>query len=158
MAVLHLMVGLPGSGKTTYARNHAKEWNALVLTPDVWHTALFGNDFSGADQSPEHDARHSRVEHLMWETAGELLSMGVNVVLDFGFWAKSEREGLRRWANSLGAGCQVHYMDVPLEEILSRLAKRNVQNNGDVFQVTEDDMRKWAAQFEPPDQEELNWN
>ena len=117
MPTLHLMVGLPGSGKTTYAREYAKEWNALVLTPDVWHTTLFGDDFSGADNSGEHDARHSRIEELMWKTAVELLAMGVNVVLDFGFWAKSEREGLSRWAESLGAGCRVHYMDVPLEEI-----------------------------------------
>lgn len=157
MATLHLMVGLPGSGKTTYARNHAKEWNALVLTPDVWHTALFGDDFSGADESPEHDVRHSRIENLMWKTAGELLNMGVNVVLDFGFWAKSEREGLRQWAKSLGAGCQVHYMDVPLDEILTRLEKRNSQNNGDVFQVRPEDLHKWAAQFEVPDSEELAW-
>lgn len=157
MATLHLMVGLPGSGKTTYARNHAKEWNALVLTPDVWHTALFGDDFFGADQRPEHDARHSRIEHLMWQTAGELLHMGVNVVLDFGFWAKSEREELRHWAQSFGAGCQVHYMDVPLEEILYRLDKRNVQNNGDVFQVKPEDIQKWADQFEPPDPNELAW-
>src|SRR4051794_29563958 len=34
LAILHLMVGLPCSGKTTYARQLARESNALVLTLD----------------------------------------------------------------------------------------------------------------------------
>mgnify|MGYP001853078299 FL=1 len=85
------------------------------------------------------------------------MAMGVNVALDFGFWAKSERQGLRRWAESLGAGCRVHYMDVPLEEILARLERRNRENDGDVFQVSPEDIQKWAAFFEPPDEDELSW-
>ncbi|MBV9304506.1 MAG: AAA family ATPase, partial [Acidobacteriaceae bacterium] len=32
MATLHLMIGLPCSGKTTYARQLAGETNALLLT------------------------------------------------------------------------------------------------------------------------------
>jgi NAD(P)-dependent dehydrogenase (short-subunit alcohol dehydrogenase family) len=32
MAILHLMIGLPCSGKTTYARKLAGETNALLLT------------------------------------------------------------------------------------------------------------------------------
>jgi predicted kinase len=38
------MVGLPCSGKTTYARQLAGEINALLLTLDVWHLKLFGHD------------------------------------------------------------------------------------------------------------------
>ena len=45
MATLHLMVGLPGSGKTTEAKRIAAECGALRLTPDEWHFSLFGNDF-----------------------------------------------------------------------------------------------------------------
>jgi predicted kinase len=39
-----------------------------------------------------HDDRHNVVESLMWEVAARVLSLGVNVILDFGFWSKSERE------------------------------------------------------------------
>ncbi len=157
MAVLHLMVGLPGSGKTTFARAHAKEWRAAVLTPDVWQTALFGDDFRGAEDSAEHDARHTRIEGLLWDLAAQLLAIGTNVVLDYGFWAREEREDFRERAHALGAGCEVHYMDVPLEEILFQLEKRNRENDGDVFRVSREDLLAWAALFEPPDEEELSW-
>jgi len=44
------MVGLPGSGKTTLARSLEKEYSALRLTPDEWHTALFGYDVEQEQQ------------------------------------------------------------------------------------------------------------
>lgn len=54
MATLHLMVGLPCSGKSTYARRLENETNALLLSLDVWHLKLFGDDVGHEC----HDARH----------------------------------------------------------------------------------------------------
>ncbi|NEE15621.1 AAA family ATPase, partial [Streptomyces sp. SID7499] len=42
MTTLFLMVGLPGAGKTTRARQLAEEYGALRLTPDEWLLPLFG--------------------------------------------------------------------------------------------------------------------
>jgi predicted kinase len=41
-----LVVGLPGSGKTTRARRLATEHNALRLTPDEWMIRSFGEHCS----------------------------------------------------------------------------------------------------------------
>src|SRR5262249_39568873 len=57
LATLHLMVGLPCSGKTTLAKQLEHERSALRLTPDEWQVALFGQDA----EEPEHDARHSLI-------------------------------------------------------------------------------------------------
>ncbi|MCB9148888.1 MAG: AAA family ATPase [Caldilineaceae bacterium] len=62
MATLHLMVGLPCSGKTTLAQKLEHELPALRLNTDEWHIRLFGQD---AEDS-EHDARHSPIETLLW--------------------------------------------------------------------------------------------
>lgn len=121
MSTLHLMVGLPGSGKTTEAIRLEHEHKALRLTPDEWQYFLFGHDIS----DPEHDERHTKVEELMWEIAVKVLKSGVDVILDFGFWAKSERDAFRRKARSFGANTQIHYMDVPKDIIWERLSVRN---------------------------------
>jgi AAA domain len=44
---LYLLVGLPGSGKTTLARQLETERYALRLTPDEWMMPLFGWGESG---------------------------------------------------------------------------------------------------------------
>jgi predicted kinase len=97
MATLHLMVGLPCSGKTTYARRLAREVQALLLTTDLWHLTLFGDDV-GDD---EHDTRHARIEEIMWDVARHVLVLGGDVVLDFGCWARVERDDYRRRAKEL---------------------------------------------------------
>ena len=94
MAVLHLMVGLPCSGKTTYARRLAATANALLLTPDAWYLKLFDNDAG----HPDHDRKHSQIEAIMLDVARQALMLGCNVILDFGFWAVQEREALRHMA------------------------------------------------------------
>ena len=50
MATLLLMVGLPGAGKITRARELAAEHRALRLSPDAWMIPLFGE--SEADGKP----------------------------------------------------------------------------------------------------------
>ncbi len=151
MATLHLMVGLPCSGKTTYARRLAESENALLLTPDIWQIALFGQDFPG----PYHDARHSAIEGIMWDVARRVLSLGASVILDFGFWAKEERDDFRQRARSLGAGFKIHYMDVPPSELYRRLEERNRSLPDGVFIIPKAEMDAFIALFKPPDAGEL---
>ena len=99
MATLHLMVGLPCSGKTTRAKELEREQFALRLTPDEWHVQLFGQDA----EEREHDARHHLIEMMLWTIARRALELGMNVILDFGFWAREEREDYRARAKALEA-------------------------------------------------------
>ena len=150
MATLYLMVGLPCSGKTTLARTLEQEHSALRLTPDEWQVRLFGQD--AAD--PQHNARHSLIESLQWQVAERALALGNNVILDFGFWAREEREDFRSRAKHLGAGSEVHFLDVPSDELLRRLAIRNAQP-GLAFRIPEEMLRSWIELFQKPDPDEL---
>lgn len=151
MATLYLMVGLPCSGKTTLAKELEQEQSALRLTPDAWHIGLFGQD---ADE-PEHDARHLFIETMLWKIASRALELGTNVILDYGFWAREEREDYRLRAKRLGASSEVRFLDVPEEELLRRLAVRNSQSSQESFHISEERMKPWIAFFQKPAPDEL---
>lgn len=151
MATLHLMVGLPFSGKTTLARKLEQECSALRLTPDEWHVRLFGQDA----REPEHDTRHSQIEAMLWKIASRALELGTNVILDFGFWAREEREDFRLRAKQLGASSEVHFLDVPEDELLRRLEGRNSQPSQESFYISVEMMKPWIAFFQRPTPDEL---
>jgi len=150
-ATLHLMVGLPCSGKSTLARRLAEEHNALLLTTDAWHIRLFGDDAI----DPLHDERHSIIEAIEWDVAERVLTLGCDVILDFGFWNRAERLELRERARALGVGFRLHYMDVPTDELYRRLRKRNREAPPGSFTIPESMMDKFIPVFEPPSLDEF---
>jgi predicted kinase len=146
-ARLILMCGLPGSGKTTVAKRLAKELRAVRLSPDEWKHAL------GLDYYDE--PGRVRLEAQLWVLGQELLGLGQSLVLENGFWAREERDELRRVGRALGASVQLHYLHAPVEELWRRLELRNDLAEPGLVPIERSDLEKWAAQFEPPDAAEL---
>lgn len=158
IATLHLMVGLPCSGKTTLARKLEKKYSALRLTPDEWQIRLFGNDYrDNMTESEEamHDARHDVVESLMWDVAARVLVLGNDVILDFGCWVRNQRDEFRFQAKKLGADFKIHFVNVSEEVLFRHLETRNIQNPDGTFFVPKAKLEEWIQIFEPPSSEEL---
>lgn len=101
-------------------------------------------------------ARRHAVDAVQWQVAARALSLGVNVILENGFWSRSERNIYRERASSLGAKTKLHYLDVPLNELRRRLRLRNETLPPDTFHVTKANLESWAKTFNVPTAEELN--
>lgn len=149
MATLFLLCGLPGSGKTTVARQLERDRPALRFGEDDWVTPLYGSE------GVHDDAKREAIKGLQWRVAVQVARLGIDVVLDWGAWSRSERDELRTRALADGIELAVIYLDVPRDELKRRLAARNAALPPDTFHVTPEMLDEYWAVFEPPDADEL---
>ena len=141
------MCGLPASGKTTAARVLAERRKGVRLSPDEW---LYRLDMMGDDEP-----RRAVVEEMQWELAQALVAHGGTVILEAGFWSKSDRDEKRERARQLGARVELHVLDVPVEELARRVVARNADLPAATFTVSPEDIAAWAPLFEIPQPDEL---
>jgi predicted kinase len=141
-----LLCGLPGAGKTTVAVRLAEEHGGVRLSPDEWMRALRVDLF---DQ-----AMRGRIEQLQWELAQRLAVLGNTVLIEWGTWARAERDEVRRWCRENGVAVELRYLDVPFEVLWDRVSRRNGLPGEAVLE--RDDLRRWADElFEAPTKDEL---
>jgi predicted kinase len=144
---LFVTVGLPGSGKTTRARELAAEHSAIRLTPDEWMIPLFNHN----DADGKRDVLEGR---FVW-LAMSALEHGISVVLDFGVWSRDERSALKRLASQVGAACELVYVAIDPDEQERRVGRRFSTAPETTFVMTAGDLAQWRNQFQEPDQQEL---
>jgi predicted kinase len=144
---LILLCGLPGSGKTTFARQLESETGAARICPDEWMADL------GVDLYDE--PFRERLERRLWEMAQDLLAHGRSVILEYGFWLREERDEKRLEARELGVAAELHYFGLSLETLWSRLQRRNAALRHGEARITREQLEEWATLFQAPDPREL---
>lgn len=151
---ISLVVGLPGAGKTTRAKELEVAGPALRLTPDEWLMAVFHDDAPTRWRSPERVVQRDRIEGKLVEVGLRAARLGLDVVLDFGFWGRDERSALRWIAAACGVRAEVVYLPVDLDEQRRRIRTRYAAVPGQ-FLMSDDELGRWQRQFQVPDDEEL---
>lgn len=141
---LVLLCGLPASGKTTLARQLAESYGAVRLNPDEWEAAL--------DVDPFDEGFQARLEAEFWELTQRLLVLRTSVVLEWGFWARSERDEKREAARTLGVAVELRFLDAPYEELVRRVVARHA---GGGIAITQSHMERFRGIFQPPTDDEL---
>lgn len=101
------------------------------------------------------DALRVRLESRLWALAREMLDQGNSVILEWGHWARAERDEKRLGARMLAAGVELHYLDVPFDELMTRIERRQATGGWSATPITRAHMERWAECFEAPSAEEI---
>ncbi len=115
--VLVVLSGLPGTGKSTFARRLTEQLPFLVLETDALRKALVGE--------PRHTRGESnRLFAACHQLIQELLTQGVPVLFDATNLQESHREPLYRIAEITGARVILVCTTAPPEMVRERLERR----------------------------------
>lgn len=140
---LIIVCGLPGSGKTTRAKALESALGGVRFSADDWM------DLLGIDLRDEQS--RARIEALQWKLGQQLLALGLVVVVEWGSWARAERDALRLHAREQGAAVELHYMAAPLDVLFERIRRRNRE----VPPIEQSELARWSEIFEAPTPEEM---
>lgn len=146
-ARLIIVCGLPASGKTMLARRLVEERAAVRMSPDDWMISA-GIDLWDTEV-------RASIETFQRSLAMRLLAQGRSVVIEWGTWARSERDSLRSDARELGAGVELHVFDLPVEVLWQRIRARGFEEAFGSRAPTFDELMVWEASFERPTDDEV---
>ncbi len=145
-----LICGKICSGKSTYVKKLCQERRAAVLSCDDLTLALFEEKLGS-----RHEQITQKAQSYLFQRAAELLALGIDVILEWGFWTKENRSAAEKFFRDRGFETEWHYIEVSETVWRRNIEKRNAAGKGSYF-VDDGLAKKCAALFEPPAQEEID--
>ncbi len=149
MTTLHLIHGFVGVGKTTFAKKLEADDSKIRFTCDEWMITLFGTNPPKAYFEMYLD----KIKQLIWRDAKKFLELGHDVILDFGFWRKIERDYYRKLGLDMGVEVKLYNLQCPEKERIKRVLARTSAMPPDAFIIDEHALQEFKRQFEPIEDE-----
>lgn len=140
--------GLPGSGKTTTAKQLERETGAVRLNTDEWMAALEVDFFD--------EEFREKLQARLYEHGKTLLKLGQSIIVEDGHWSREERDKQREDARKLGAILEIHYFDLSFDELWRRLEGRNAVGAYGTVPITKEQLWEYWPKFQRPDEAELS--
>ncbi|UHA73430.1 AAA family ATPase [Paenibacillus sp. 481] len=133
MNTIHMLVGIPGSGKSHYAKQLCKQQRAVLVATDSIRERLFGSESKQKNTYLVFDAAFTEIEHA--------LESGRNVVFDATNVSRDRRlKFLKRFKN---VPVECYVCNTPYEVARERIQARKRRIDDTI-------MTKYAKNFEFP--------
>lgn len=143
--------GKMAAGKSTLARELARQTSAVLLVQDDFLTALYPGEIQSiADFSK----RSSHLRNALAPHIHALLSRGISVVLDFPANTISQRAWFRELFEGAMAGHELHFIDASDALCKSQLARRSQHLPPESPWTTEAEFEAITGYFQPPSENE----
>lgn len=146
-ATVHLLCGLPGSGKSTVARQIVEDHGAVRFTLDEWMLRLHGLRYD----HPDYGSKAADCRELMWDTACQVLATGADVVLDWSQWSRAKRAEWAGRARERDYRVVLHDVIVDSATAIEQAASRTDEYT---HQIDEPGVRYMVELLEPPTSDE----
>lgn len=143
------------SGKTYYANQIKEKESAVILSCEELTNALFNNDLGD-----KHDEMATKIWSYFTKKSVELVNIGCNVILDWGFWSKEQRKHITEYYKSCNITCEWHYIDIDLNSWYKNIEERNkrvLDGKGEFdYYLDKGLMEKLLSKWEAPDKNEID--
>ena len=151
-----LICGKICSGKSYYARMLKEKKNAVILSTDEMTYDLINNE-----QGEFYNVFAERVNRYLRKKTVEIVNAGADVILDWGFWTKKNRQDISDFFKANNISYEWHYIDVGIAKWKTQIEERNArilkgQQCVSDFYVDEGLMNKLLSLFEEPSKEDID--
>ncbi|HBL83546.1 MAG: hypothetical protein A2Y17_00400 [Clostridiales bacterium GWF2_38_85] len=154
MAKVILICGKICSGKTRYAKSLSKMNSAVILSSDEITLVLFGSN-----GGQEHGCVVDKLQNYLYQKSLEIVDVGINVILDWGFWTQKERQKAITFFAKHNINFEWHYIDSSDEVLRVNLNERNreIEEGRTLSYYFPDELisRFWDM-FEVPSKDEMD--
>lgn len=154
MAKVFMICGKICSGKSTQAKKIRSRCQAVILSVDEIIRALFGQDVGKVL-----DDYVDKTKKYLYQKSLELIDSDIDVILDWGFWTREEREYARCFYSSRNIECEMQYLDIDSDEWRMRVQKRNQsvqEQKSSAYYVSEGLVDKFENVFQKPERDEVD--
>ena len=150
-SIAYVICGFIGAGKTTFARRLEKQTGAIRVTKDEWIIKIFGNKITSDKNFAVFD---KNITELARDIAFKILRAGKDVIIDEGFWVKSQRDDIKKKIINVGAKPIFYYVECSINKMKERVIDRSKNPPTDSFEINEEMFDKYLKYWEPPKKEE----
>ena len=154
MAKIILICGKICSGKSHYCKDLVNNHNAVILSCDEIESKLFHHEFG-----EKHDEVLKDIKRYLHRKASEIVLAGSDVILDWGFWSREEREQATMYYKNQHIRYELHYIDVSIDEWYQNINSRNEAVLAGVttdYFVDDGLLEKLNYMFETPNKESVD--